>query len=80
MQSLLIQSSTESKSKNNLKFNWMANNPLRWRGKQVISKKNGQIYTVRDVMPRGSVELEKKGVLFTTNAQAVRQDYEPASP
>lgn len=80
MQTLLIQDPPELKSKNNLKFNWMANNPLRWRGKQVISKKNGQIYTVRDVMPRGSVELEKKGVLYTTNVQAVRQDYEPASP
>jgi hypothetical protein len=75
-----MQNPTESNSKNNLKFNWMANNPLRWRGKQVLSRKNGNTYTVRDVMPRGSVELEKKGVLFTTNVQAVRQDYEPASP
>ncbi|HEV2329634.1 MAG TPA: hypothetical protein VGY56_12710 [Verrucomicrobiae bacterium] len=81
MHTLLIQNPPESKSKSNLKFDWMANtNPLRWRGKKVLNRKNGQTYTVRDVMPRGSVELEKRGVLFTTNVQAVRQDYEPASP
>lgn len=80
MQTLLIQNPPESKSKNNLKFNWMTSNPMRWRGKKVLNRKNGQTYLVRDVMPRGSVELEKKGVLFTSNVQAVRADYEPASP
>lgn len=75
-----IQIETDPGSRNKLAFDWLSNNPLRWRGKQVLSKKNGQIYIVRDVMPRGTVELERKGVLYTSNVHSVRQDYEPASP
>ncbi|HEX3626908.1 MAG TPA: hypothetical protein VH280_15980 [Verrucomicrobiae bacterium] len=80
MQTLLTKNEQEQSAAKKLAFNWLANNPLRWRGKQVISKKNGNTYIVRDVMPRGSVELERKGVLYTSNVQSVRQDYEPACP
>lgn len=80
METITINSQTHAGFLNKLAYNWLDNNPRRWRGKQVISRKNGQTYTVRDVMPRGSVELERKGVLYTSNVQAVRQDYEPASP
>ena len=80
MQTLLFQTETDENTQRKLAFDWMANNPLRWRGKQVLNKKNGRTYTVREVMPRGQVELESKGVLYTSNVQIVRQDFEPASP
>lgn len=76
----LIQTETDLGPKYKLAYNWLLNNPRRWRGKQVLCRKNGQTYLVRDVMPRGTVELERKGVLYTSNVQMVRQDYEPASP
>lgn len=80
MQTLLSCTETEENAPRKLAFDWMANNPLRWRGKQVLNKKNGRTYTVREVMPRGQVELESKGVLYTSTVQIVRADYEPASP
>lgn len=76
----LIQTDSELNVKRALAFDWLTNNPRRWPGKQVLSRKNGGVYTIREVMPRGTVELEKKGVLYTTNIEAVRQDYEMASP
>ena len=80
MNAQLFRIETDSDTQHKLAFDWMANNPRRWRGKQVLNKRNGRIYTIREVMPRGQVELENKGVLYTSNIQMVRQDYEPASP
>lgn len=80
MNMLLIETETDIQPVNKLAFDWMANNPNRWRGKQVFSRRNGGVYTIREVMPRGMVELEKKGVLYTANIQSVRQDYEMVSP
>ena len=80
MKMLLIGTETDTQLVNKLKFDWLANNPNRWRGKQLLSRKNGGVYTIREVMPRGTVELEKKGVLYTSNIQCIRQDYEAVSP
>lgn len=76
----LFQTKTDTNSQRKLGFDWMSNNPGRWRGKQVINRKNGRTYTIRDVMRRGQVELENKGVLYSSNVLAVRQDFEPVSP
>jgi hypothetical protein len=80
MQIELIQTQTDPKLRNKLTFDWLANNPHRWRGKQVLSRRTGQFYTVREVMPGGRVELERKWVLYSSDVQTIRRDYEPASP
>jgi hypothetical protein len=61
-------------------FDWLNNNPLKWRGKKVRNKKTGVAYTIKEVLRNGNVAMERKWVLYTSKIQTIREGYEPASP
>ncbi|HKI69264.1 MAG TPA: hypothetical protein VKA67_06735 [Verrucomicrobiae bacterium] len=55
-------------------------NPFKWQGKKVRNRKNGEVYTVREVMKSGRVVMEKRSVLFTADVPRLREDFEADSP
>ena len=64
---------------NKLAFDWLNNNPHKWVGKKVRNRKSYELYTIHDVMRNGSVVLEKKWVMQSSDVQTIREDFVAAS-
>ena len=57
---------------------WLGGDPFRWRGRKIMHRASGAVYTVRQVFHSGRVELKKTFMLYLTTVNTIREDYEPA--
>lgn len=54
---------------------WLEEDPIKWRGRKIRSRKSGDLFTVRQVFRSGRVELQKTFMLYLTNVEVIRADY-----
>ena len=57
---------------------WLEGDPFRWVGRKIRRKKDGKTYTVENVFRNERVELERSWMIYWSNVQSIRADYEAA--
>lgn len=69
---------TERKEATPRRRTWLDDDPITWLRRKVRSRKNGSIYTVRQVFRNGRVELEKSWMTYSSDIQNIRTSFETA--
>ena len=56
--------------------NWLMADPEEWVGRKIRSQRNSVIYTVNQVYKTGRVRLERNWMMYLTDVETVRTQYE----
>ena len=65
-------------STSNLGSGWLKEEPRQWRGRKIRSRSNKAVYCIRQVFNSGRVEMEKTFMLYNSNVDTIRKDFDPA--
>jgi hypothetical protein len=57
---------------------WLRDDPRHWRGRKIRSRCSQGTYSIRQIFNNGRVEMEKGFMLYNSDVETIRKDFEPA--